>query len=175
MAAPAELPAIVVMGVSGVGKTSVGERLAARLGVPFIEGDTLHPRSNVEKMSAGVPLTDDDRWPWLDAIGAAIERASAGMVVVTCSALKRSYRRRLAATAGRPLVFLFLDASRETLAARLAARYGHFMPAALLDSQFAALEPPAADETAIRISVEPSLDAVVDNALSALAPTVRTP
>lgn len=161
------------MGVTGVGKTSVGERLAERLGVPFIEGDAFHPRSNIEKMSSGAPLDDADRWPWLDAIGAAIRDAPARSLVVTCSALKRSYRARLATAAGRPLVFVFLDASRETLAARLAARRGHFMPPGLLDSQLATLERPAPDENAVRVSDEPPLDAVVDNALAALAEIIR--
>lgn len=155
------------MGVAGTGKTTVGQRLAQHLGVPFLEGDDFHPRRNVEKMSSGVPLDDADRWPWLDAIGAAIKDA-AEPPVVACSALKRIYRGRLAATAGRPLVFVFLDGSRETLAGRLAARHGHFMPPGLLDSQLATLEKPAPDEAAIRISVEPPLDAVVDNAVAAL-------
>jgi gluconokinase len=161
------------MGVAGVGKTSVGERLAVRLGVPFLEGDDFHPRRNVEKMSLGVALNDADRWPWLDAIGAAIKNAPANSLVVTCSALKRAYRQRLVAAADRPLVFLFLDASRETLAARLAARRGHFMPPGLLDSQLATLERPGAEENAIRVSVEPPLDAVVDDALAGLAGVIR--
>jgi len=169
MTRPVKNLAIVVMGVSGVGKTSVGERLATRLGVPFLEGDDFHPRRNVEKMSSGVPLDDTDRWPWLDAIGAAIKGTPAKSLVVTCSALKRAYRQRLAAAAGRPLLFLFLDASPQTLAARLAARHGHFMPPGLLDSQFATLEKPTPDESAIRVSVEPPLDTVVNDALAALA------
>ncbi len=167
MTAPPPTPAIVVMGVAGTGKTAVGERLARRLGVPFLEGDDFHPRHNVEKMSSGIPLDDDDRWPWLDAIGTAI-RDSDKPPVVSCSALKRIYRERLAATAGRPLVFLFLDASRKTLAGRLAARRGHFMPPELLDRQLATLEKPAPDEAAIRISVEPPLDVVVDDAVATL-------
>jgi gluconokinase len=162
------------MGVTGVGKTSVGELLADRLGVPFIEGDAFHPRNNIEKMSSGVPLDDADRWPWLDAIGAAIKDSSARFPVVACSALKRSYRARLAAAAGRLLLFVFLDASRETLARRLADRHDHFMPSGLLDSQLAALERPSADENAIRVSVEPPLAVVVDNAVAALAGVIRS-
>jgi len=161
------------MGVAGAGKTSVGERLAGRLGVPFIEGDAFHPRSNVEKMASGVPLDDADRWPWLDAIGAAIKDSPAEFLVVACSALKRSYRERLAATAGRPLLFGFLDASRKTLARRLAARCEHFMSPRLLDSQLATLERPGPDENAIRVSAEPSLDIVVDNALAVLARVIQ--
>ena len=161
-------PAIIVMGVSGSGKTVVGEALAEKLGLPLLEGDAFHPAANVEKMSSGVPLTDADRWPWLDAIGKAIHDAP-GPVIVACSGLKRVYRERLEASAGRPVLFLFLDASKETLAARLGNRKGHFMPASLLDSQLATLEPPSPDEPAIRISVEPPVDQVVEAALAALA------
>lgn len=173
MPAPAPTPAIVVMGVSGTGKTVVGQRIARRLGVPFLEGDDFHPRRNVEKMSSGLPLDDADRLPWLDAIGAAIKGAATKSLVVTCSALKRAYRERLATAAGRPLVFLFLDGSRETVARRIAARRGHFMPPGLLDSQLATLEKPAPDENAIRISVEPPLDAVVNGAMTVLDRVLR--
>jgi gluconokinase len=172
-AAPTKRIAIVVMGVSGVGKSAVGERLAVRLGVPFIEGDALHPPNNIEKMVSGAPLDDADRWPWLDAIAHAVNDWPADTLVVTCSALKRAYRRRLSDAASRPLVFLFLDASRETLVHRLAARHGHFMPPGLLDSQLATLERPAVDENAIRISVDPPLETVVDHAASALAKVVQ--
>jgi gluconokinase len=161
-------PAIIAMGVSGSGKTVIGEALAERLGLRMLEGDTFHPAANVKKMSAGIPLTDADRWPWLDAIGAAIRDAPDG-VIVACSALRRVYRERLAAAAVRPLLYLFLEASRETLAARLANRKGHFMPASLLDSQLATLEPPGPNEPVIRISVEPPIDAVVEAVLAALA------
>jgi gluconokinase len=161
--------AIVLMGVSGSGKTAVGERLAASLGAPFLEGDDFHPKANVEKMSSGVPLDDDDRWPWLDAIAAAIKTSVEPILVVSCSALKKSYRERLVAAAARPLVFVFLDASRETLAARLEGRRDHFMPASLLDSQLRALEGPTAGEIAVRVSVEPPLDEVVANVVAGLA------
>jgi gluconokinase len=161
-------PAIIVMGVSGSGKTVVGEALAEQLGLPLLEGDTFHPPANVKKMSSGVPLTDADRWPWLDAIGKAI-RDAPGPVIVACSALKRVYRERLEAAAGRPVLFLFLDASKETLAARIGNRKGHFMPASLLDSQLATLEPPGPDEPIIRISVEPPVKEVVEASLAALA------
>jgi gluconokinase len=161
--------AVILMGVSGSGKTAVGERLAERLRVPFFEGDDFHPKANVEKMSSGVPLDDDDRWPWLDAIAAAIKKSTEPVLIVSCSALKRAYRERLSAGTGRSLVFVFLDASRETLAARLEGRHHHFMPAALLDSQLRTLEGPAPGENAIRVSVEPPLDEVVDSVASALA------
>jgi gluconokinase len=162
-------PAIVVMGVSGSGKTSIGEGVAARLGVPLLEGDQFHPKANIEKMSSGTPLTDDDRWPWLDAIAGAMRDAENG-VVVTCSALRRVYRDRLRARAGRPVLFVFLDGSKETIAARLADRKGHFMPPSLLQSQFATLEPPGADEPGIvRVSIDPPVDAVIAAALGGIA------
>jgi len=167
-ATQAQPPAIIVMGVSGSGKTVVGEALAERLGLRLLEGDTFHPAANVKKMSSGVPLTDADRWPWLDAIGRAIHDAP-GPVIVACSALRRAYRERLEAGAGRPILFLFLDASKETLASRIGDRKGHFMPPSLLDSQLATLEPPGPDEPVIRISVEPSVKDVVEAALAALA------
>jgi carbohydrate kinase (thermoresistant glucokinase family) len=130
------------MGVSGSGKSTVGAELAARLGVPFVDGDALHPVANVAKMAAGIPLDDADRWPWLDAVGA---RLAESRVVVACSALRRSYRDRLRAAAP-DVRFVLLDGSRELLAARTGARLDHFMPPALLDSQLATLERPAPDE-----------------------------
>jgi gluconokinase len=160
-------PAIVVMGVSGSGKSSVGERLGQHLGLPFRDADEFHPPANIKKMTSGTPLTDDDRWPWLDAIGRALGAADDGMVVA-CSALRRIYRDRLTATAGRPVLFVLLSGSRQTIGQRLGGRKGHFMPPSLLDSQFATLEPPSPDELAVSISVEPPLDAVVETALAAL-------
>jgi gluconokinase len=162
-------PAIVVMGVSGSGKTSVGEGLAAQLGMPLLEGDQFHPSANIEKMSSGTPLTDDDRWPWLDAIAVAMRDAHDG-VIVTCSSLRRVYRDRLREHAGRPVLFVFLDGAKETIAARLADRKGHFMPPSLLQSQFATLEPPSADEPGIvRVSIDPPVDAVIAAALDGIA------
>jgi gluconokinase len=158
---------IIVMGVAGSGKTSVGEALARRLGLPFRDADEFHSKSNVDKMTAGIPLTDDDRWPWLDAIGAALAAAD-GRLIVACSALRRIYRERLTRTAGRPVVFLWLDGSKETIAARMGHRRHHFMPPSLLDSQFATLERPGPDELAVRVSVEPPRDKVVEAALAAL-------
>ena len=160
--------AIVVMGVCGSGKTSVGERLGARLGVPFRDADEFHPAANIAKMSSGVPLDDNDRWPWLDAIGAAI-RDTRGGVVIACSALKRVYRDRIKAAARRPVTFVYLEGSRATLASRLGGRRGHFMPPSLLDSQLAILEPPGADENAIAVSVELPLDGVVEAVLTRLS------
>jgi carbohydrate kinase (thermoresistant glucokinase family) len=133
---------LVVMGVSGCGKSSLGAALATALVLPFTDADDLHPAANRAKMAAGQPLTDNDRWPWLQAVGAVLA-AEAG--VVACSALRQAYRDRLRAAAG-PVQFLHLVAPREVIAERLAARRGHFMPIALLDSQLATLEPLAPGE-----------------------------
>jgi gluconokinase len=160
--------AIVLMGMAGSGKSVVGAALAARLGVPFRDADEFHSAANVAKMSSGVPLDDNDRWPWLDAIGAAI-RDTPGGVVVACSALKRAYRDRIIAVAERAVMFVYLDGDRATLAKRLGGRRGHFMPASLLDSQIATLEPPAADENAIVVSIEPPVATIVDDICTRLA------
>ncbi len=155
------------MGVSGSGKSSVGAAIATHLGLPFRDADSFHPAANIEKMSAGIPLTDADRWPWLDAIGAALRDTDGGLVVA-CSALKRIYRDRLTKTAGKPVIFIWLDGSKETIAGRMGGRTGHFMPTSLLDSQFATLQPPQPDELAVRVSIEPPLPKVIDAALAAL-------
>ena len=141
---------VVLAGVSGSGKTTVGALLAGRLGWPFTDGDLLHPAANIAKMSHGVPLTDADREPWLRAIAAVMdERIAAGAsAVLACSALKRAYRDLL--LDGRPAARMaFLEVDRDVVARRLAARHGHFFDPDLLDSQFAALEPPAADEKSV--------------------------
>jgi len=144
------------MGVSGCGKTTVAAILASRLGWPFEEGDALHPQANIEKMAAGHSLTDVDRWPWLAKVADWIDkRLDAGENgLITCSALKRSYRD-LINRRGSGLMFVFLAGPKETIAARLATRHGHFMRASLLDSQFADLDEPAADEPAIRVEIGP--------------------
>jgi carbohydrate kinase (thermoresistant glucokinase family) len=145
-------PVLVVMGVAGSGKSTVGRLVAAELGWDFGEGDALHPAANVAKMAAGTPLTDDDRKPWLARVRAWIdEHVAAGRPgVIACSALKRAYRDALR---DPHVVFVHLAGSRERLAARLAARQGHFMPATLLDSQLAALEPPGAGEQALTVDI----------------------
>ena len=172
---PLQLPlarpvVLVLMGVSGCGKTTVAELLAQRLHWAFEEGDALHPRANVDKMAAGHALTDADRAPWLakvaDWVDARLDAGESGLI--TCSALKRSYRA-LIARRGSGVVFVYLAGSRATIATRLAARHGHIMPASLLDSQFATLEEPAADEPAIRVEVGPPAATVAERIVSALA------
>src|SRR5690606_4434997 len=150
---------IVVMGVSGSGKTVVGSALAEALGGRFVEGDRFHPPENISRMSAGLPLRDEDRWGWLDAIAVEIGEAErrGETLVVACSALKRVYRDRLR-LASRRLRFVYLEIGREAAAARVEARKGHFMPASLADSQFAALEPPGPDEDALKLHAD--IDAV---------------
>ena len=160
---------MILAGVSGSGKTTVGRLLAGRLGWPFADGDSFHPAANVAKMTAGIPLTDDDRWPWLAAIGAWMDAriAAGGSGVVACSALKRRYRDFL--LDGRPEVRLvFLDVSRDEDLARLRARSGHFFPAALMDSQFADLEPPAPDEGALVLAARETPDELVSAVISGL-------
>ncbi len=163
---------LVVMGVSGCGKSSVGQQLAQALGHAFIEGDVLHPPPNVARMAAGMALTDADRAGWLAEIGRRLGQARAAGVglVVSCSALKRSYRDGLRA-ACPGLLFVYLQGSAVLLRQRLQARSGHYMPASLLDSQLATLEPPAADEAAITLDISPSTAAVVAAALARLRAT----
>jgi gluconokinase len=153
---------LVVMGVAGSGKTTIGSRLAEVLGWEFAEGDSFHSTANVEKMARGEPLDDADRWPWLDAIGAWVRaRVDAGRcAVVACSALKRSYRDRLR-SAWPLLRIVYLDADRDMLMSRLAHRPQHFFPQRLLGSQLRDLEPPAADERPIVVTATDSADAIV--------------
>jgi len=161
--------ALIVMGVSGSGKSTIGERLAERLAWSYEDGDTYHPASNVAKMSAGQPLTDDDRWPWLMAIADEIDRIClAGQhAVFACSALKRAYRDVL--VHGRSDVrVVFLDGTQELIANRLAQRKGHFMPPGLLESQFETLQPPGASENPVTVSIDGSVDTVVDEIIRQL-------
>ncbi len=162
------ITAIVVMGVAGCGKSTIADGLAQALGGTYVDGDALHPPENIAKMSAGTPLADADRWPWLAAVGQRLG-AFDGIGVIACSALKRSYRNLISRQAGRPVCFVYLDGSRALIAARMGARTGHFMPTALLDSQFADLEVPGADELAVHVSIDAEPDAVVAAAVSALA------
>ncbi len=153
----------VIMGVSGSGKTTVAGLLARRRGWSLVEGDAFHPRANVEKMAAGIPLTDEDRWPWLRAIAAEIDarRARGESSVVASSVLRRAYRVILIGDRSDVLL-VYLKGSKELISARLKSRRGHFMPPSLLDSQFATLEEPGPDETPIVLSIVPPAEAIVD-------------
>lgn len=157
---------VVIMGVAGCGKSSVGEALSRLLGIPYRDGDDLHTPQAVEKMRAGIPLTDDDRWPWLDRV--ALELDEAAPVIVGCSALRRIYRDRIRAGAGGPVQFVHLSGTRELIASRMASRTGHYMPLSLLDSQFAILEPPGTDE-ALTVDIDQPLEVLVDRIATALA------
>ena len=159
---------IVVMGVSGCGKTTIGELVARGLGLPFLDGDSLHPVENVAKMAAGTPLTDEDRWPWLAIVGSELAAAGDGGLVLACSALRRSYRDAIRAQAP-DTVFLHLHGSKEVLGARIEGRTGHFMPPSLLESQLATLEPLEADEAGIVVDIAAPVEAVVAAALTGLA------
>ena len=170
--------ALVVMGVSGSGKSTIAEKLAERLGWTYEDGDRFHPASNVAKMSAGQPLTDEDRWPWLQAIADEIDRVcKAGeRVVIACSALKRSYRDVLV-HGRRDVRIVYLNGTQELIAGRLAARKGHFMPPGLLVSQFKTLEPPSADENPVIVSIDASVEEIVDDTVSqmGLTPDISSP
>jgi carbohydrate kinase (thermoresistant glucokinase family) len=163
-------PILVVMGVSGAGKTTVAQELAVRLGWEFEEGDSLHPAGNIAKMRAGLPLTDADRQPWLKAIAAWIDgRRAAGLAgIITCSALKHAYRQ--AVIDGRPEVRLvYLRGSHAVIADRLARRHGHFMPPSLLQSQFDTLEEPGPDENPLTVDIGPTAGQIADTIIRMLA------
>lgn len=164
---PDSVPRIVVMGVSGAGKSSVGAQLAGALGVTFVDADDLHPLANVEKMAAGIPLTDEDRRPWLAEVGEALAASSAG-IVMACSALRRRYRDQIRSAAPQT-VFVHLAGTHELLASRLSGREDHFMPAALLDSQESTLEPLEADERGVVVDITPSLSEVVREIVAQLS------
>ena len=162
--------ALIVMGVSGSGKTTIAALLAQELGWRFEDGDWFHPKANVEKMESGIPLTDADRQPWLEAIAAWVEdlHTKAAHGVVACSALKRHYRDILARSGHEVVRFVYLKGDKELIAKRITARHGHFMPPALLESQFAALEEPSPDEHAIVVSVAGTPREIVGDILTAL-------
>lgn len=167
---------MVLMGVSGCGKSTVAGLLAGRLGWDFEEGDALHPAANVAKMASGHRLDDEDRWPWLAQVAGWIrEHTDVGRPgIITCSALKKSYRDVLR---GEHVAFVYLAGTREQIARRLAARHGHFMPASLLESQFDALEPPTPEENSITVEIGGSVSAEADAVMSGLGlvPTGSTP
>ena len=158
--------AAVVMGVASCGKTTLGEALAERLKVSFVEGDKLHSPENVAKMSKGIPLTDADRWPWLDRVGETLDGTVGA--IASCSALKKTYRDRITGKAARPVVFLLLHGDRSLLQQRIANRRGHFMPASLLESQLATLEIPGAGENAVIIDIALPIAAQVERAVKFL-------
>lgn len=151
---------MVVMGVAGSGKTTIGEALARAIGAEYVDGDLLHPDANIAKMSAGIPLIDADRWPWLARVGEILKPGTT-RAIVGCSALKRAYRDFIIERAGAPVLFIYLDGSRELISRRMRERTSHFMPTSLLDSQFATLEVPGKDENAIAIAIDAPLDRIV--------------
>ncbi|HVW91425.1 MAG TPA: gluconokinase [Devosia sp.] len=161
---------VVVMGVSSSGKTTIGEEIARRLHAPFLDGDQYHPEANIRKMSAGIPLTDEDRWPWLKALSEALHEAAGrkGVAVGACSALKRAYRDYMVATAGEPIVFVYLDGSFELIQSRIHARQHHFMPESLLKSQFDTLEPPGDGENFVAVKIDEPPARIAEAALKKL-------
>ena len=167
---PSQPIAYVVMGVSGSGKSLVGAALANHLDVKFLEGDSLHPAANIEKMSHGIPLTDADRFPWLDRVGDSIRASlAAGTgLVVSCSALKKIYRDRLRGFADGRLMFIYLHGTEAVLAPRMAARTGHFMPASLLKSQLATLENPSTEAGVLTIDISGSTADVIASTIAAI-------
>ena len=162
---------VVVMGVSGCGKSTVARKLADALGGIHLEGDSLHSPGNLAKMARGIALTDEDRWPWLDRIGEAMASFAGPVLVLSCSALRRSYRDRLRSRSKATLVFVHLDGAGDLLAQRLAARRGHFMPASMLESQLATLEHPAGEPDVVVVGIHKPIEAVVAEALARLADT----
>ena len=163
--ASSKLPcALIVMGVSGSGKSTIASSLAARLGWTFEDGDRFHPASNVAKMAAGHPLTDEDRWPWLQAIADEVDRvcAAGGHVVIACSALKRVYRNLLIHERSDVRI-VFLNGTKALIAERLGRRKHHFMPPGLLDSQFKTLEPPESDEHVITVPIDGTIETIVED------------
>lgn len=153
---------IVVMGVSGCGKSTVGRMLAEKLDAKFIDGDDLHPAENKAKMAAGIALNDEDRWPWLDKVGASLDEND--KIVIACSALKRKYRERILDSANNS-VFVHLDGSKEVLAERMTSRPNHFMPVTLLDSQLATLEPLQFDEPGLKVDIDQPVENIVESCL----------
>lgn len=162
---------VIVMGVSSSGKSTVGQSIARRLHVPFLDGDGYHPEANVEKMRSGIPLTDEDRWPWLDRLAIALHEAAdkKGAAVGACSALRQIYRQYLTEKAGEPILFVYLDGSKEVIAERMAKRSHEYMPTSLLDSQFATLEvPDPAVENVLIVPVTDSVEKITQTVTKSL-------
>jgi gluconokinase len=164
-------PVLVVMGVSGAGKSTIGAALAQSLGATFVDSDALHPQGNVEKMAAGNPLTDEDRWPWLGLVGAELASPHPDGIIVACSALKRTYRDAIRGAAPTT-AFIQLSVGLPVLQGRVAQRPGHFMPPSLLKSQLETLEPLQADEAGVVVSVPEGIEAMVSEILARLPTTV---
>jgi len=161
---------IIVMGVSSSGKSVTGKAIGRRLHAPFLDGDDFHPPENKDKMRAGTPLVDEDRWPWLRSLARALHSAAdqKGVAVGACSALKRAYRDYLHQEAGEPILFVFLDGTQELIAERATARVHEYMPASLVASQFATLEPPAGDENVLAVPVTLSVEAIAERVVKAV-------
>ncbi len=158
---------LIVMGVASSGKSVVGKAIARRLHAPFLDGDQYHPSANKEKMRSGIPLTDDDRWPWLSTLARSLHEAAEGkgVAIGACSALKRSYRDHLIQEAGEPILFVFLDGSEELIGSRMRKRTHEYMPLTLLASQFATLEVPEPDENVLTIPVTLTVEQIADKAV----------
>lgn len=146
----------VIMGVAGSGKSTIGDAVAQDLGANYTDGDDLHPASNIEKMRLGIPLTDEDRWPWLARVGETLAKKH-GVQLIGCSALKKIYREHITQCAGEPVTFVYLNGSKALIAQRMAERTQHFMPTSLLDSQFDALEIPSVPEKVIPVDISGSI------------------
>ncbi|HEY9010520.1 MAG TPA: gluconokinase [Devosia sp.] len=161
---------IIAMGVSSSGKSTVGQAIARRLHVPFLDGDGYHPPANKEKMRNGIPLTDEDRWPWLETLATALKDAASqkGSAVGACSALKRAYREYLTEKAGEPILFVFLEGTEDVIRKRIEARQHEYMPASLLDSQFATLEVPQPDENVLTVSVVDPVETIASRVVKEL-------
>lgn len=166
---------IVVMGVASSGKTVTGKSIARRLHAPFLDGDDFHPPANKDKMRAGTPLVDEDRWPWLQALAKALHAAAEpkGVSVGACSALKRAYRDYLVQEAGEPILFVYLEGDAAVIGVRVAARQHEYMPASLLASQFATLEVPGPDENALSLPVTLPVEAIAERVVKA-APNLKS-
>lgn len=158
---------MIIMGVTGCGKTSVGEALAEKLGAQYVDGDDLHSPESIKKMMSGIPLENKDRWPWLKQVGERLGQADV-YCIIGCSALKRVYRDRIRQFAGDNVIFVYLAGTRDLIFSRINTRTGHFMPTTMLDSQFAALEPPTAEESAITVNIDQSVNSIVEDLMKEL-------